>query len=309
MVPLKCDLHSHTVFSDGAVMPSIRVKEAWQHGLDAIAITDHIEYRPHKKFVLGDLNEANKLAQKAAKDRGIIVVEGTEITRRKPLGHLNALFIKDATKMDVKDPLEAIDEAISQGAFILWNHPGWPDDESKLYSVHKKLIKESKIHGIEVFNQYEYYPASFDWCNDYNLAYVGNSDIHTLTSINFGMDAIRPMTIAFATEKSSDALKEALFAKRTVALFNGEIAGREELVKKLVKASLCVTNVGGDKIEVYNNSDISYNMTFDDTVYIFPASKTVRITMPKKGSFVVNNCHVGTGDKLEVDAEELFSID
>ncbi|MGD8499689.1 MAG: hypothetical protein PVJ86_03535, partial [Phycisphaerales bacterium] len=41
---LKCDLHMHTVFSDGSVWPTVRVDEAWREGLDAISITDHIEY-------------------------------------------------------------------------------------------------------------------------------------------------------------------------------------------------------------------------------------------------------------------------
>lgn len=40
---LKCDLHLHTVFSDGTVWPAERVEEAWRKGLDAVAITDHIE--------------------------------------------------------------------------------------------------------------------------------------------------------------------------------------------------------------------------------------------------------------------------
>ena len=39
---LKCDFHIHTVFSDGQEWPSMRVNEAWNDGLDAIAITDHI---------------------------------------------------------------------------------------------------------------------------------------------------------------------------------------------------------------------------------------------------------------------------
>ena len=34
---LKCDLHQHTVFSDGYVWPTIRVKEAIKDNLDAIA--------------------------------------------------------------------------------------------------------------------------------------------------------------------------------------------------------------------------------------------------------------------------------
>lgn len=46
---LKCDFHIHTIFSDGIVWPSLRVQEAWEEGLDAIAITDHIEGQPARR--------------------------------------------------------------------------------------------------------------------------------------------------------------------------------------------------------------------------------------------------------------------
>ena len=45
---LKCDFHTHTIFSDGDIKPENRVWEAAIRGLDVIAITDHIEYRPNK---------------------------------------------------------------------------------------------------------------------------------------------------------------------------------------------------------------------------------------------------------------------
>ena len=44
---LVCDFHTHSVFSDGSVWPSIRVAEAQKDGLDAIAVTEHIEYQSH----------------------------------------------------------------------------------------------------------------------------------------------------------------------------------------------------------------------------------------------------------------------
>ena len=87
---LKCDFHTHTVFSDGLVWPDARIYEAWQEGLDAIAITDHIEHRINKVILKGDLNESYKIAKKAADDMDFIVIPGAEITRSKPLGHLNA---------------------------------------------------------------------------------------------------------------------------------------------------------------------------------------------------------------------------
>ena len=33
---ITCDLHLHSVFSDGQVWPTVRVDEAWQEGIDAI---------------------------------------------------------------------------------------------------------------------------------------------------------------------------------------------------------------------------------------------------------------------------------
>ena len=48
---LKCDFHMHTVFSDGIVWPTFRVDEAWEEGLDAIAITDHIENQPSRSML------------------------------------------------------------------------------------------------------------------------------------------------------------------------------------------------------------------------------------------------------------------
>ena len=48
---LKCDFHTHTIFSDGDIKPENRVWEAAIRGLDVIAITDHIEYRPNKDYI------------------------------------------------------------------------------------------------------------------------------------------------------------------------------------------------------------------------------------------------------------------
>ena len=41
----KADLHTHTIFSDGQVNNTFRVNEAWQEGLDIMAVTEHIESR------------------------------------------------------------------------------------------------------------------------------------------------------------------------------------------------------------------------------------------------------------------------
>ena len=51
----KSDLHTHSVYSDGTVTPQFRVKEAWLDGLDVIAVTEHIEYRPFETEMAGYL--------------------------------------------------------------------------------------------------------------------------------------------------------------------------------------------------------------------------------------------------------------
>ncbi len=307
---LKCDLHTHTIFSDGTVWPTVRVLEAWQEGLDAIAITDHIEYRPRKNVVIGDLNESFKIAKRQGDKIGFIVIQGTEITRSKPLGHLNALFIEDANVMDVKDPLVALDNALKQGAFIQWNHPGWPDDKSTLYPIHEKLIKSRKIHGVEVFNNKEYYPIVFDWCNKYGISPMANTDIHRTISGEYGWGGgkMRPLTLVFVTEHSEKGIKEALFAGRTAALFDGKIFAMSEYLMKLLKASLKIRHIDESTIEVMNISDIPFEITNSGNLYLFPCRKTVRINIPKEGVLVVENCFVGMNKKLNIPFDAWFNV-
>lgn len=296
---LKCDFHIHTVFSDGTVWPSVRVQEAWQEGLDAIAITDHLEYRPFKDIVKADHNESYKIARKEGDRLGFMVIKGTEITRGKPLGHLNALFVSDANALEVDDPLQAIDIADSQGAYIIWNHPGWPDNKSTFYPVHGDLIKAGKIDAYEVYNYMESYPLTFDWYARYGIAPMANTDIHGPVALDYdcGEGWIRPMTLVFATDRTETALKEALEAKRTLAFFHGMLVGDREYLSKLVGASL-KTRMVGEMLEVSNISDISYTMTKGDAIYVFPAGKTVVIGKPE-GDLIVQNCLWGNGKHLE----------
>lgn len=298
---LKCDFHIHTVFSDGSVWPSVRVQEAWQEGLDAIAVTDHIEYRPHKDIITAGHNESYNIAKKEADKLGFILIKGSEITRSKPLGHLNALFIKDADALDVEDPLDAIDIACSQGAYIIWNHPGWPDDKSTFYPVHEELIKAGKIDAYEAYNYMESYPLTFDWYSQYDIAPMANTDIHGTVSIDYacGDQWMRPMTLVFATERTEAAIREALEARRTLAFFHGNLVGDKEYLSKLVEASLKVRRISDDTMEVTNVSDITYRMTCGNALYIFPARKTAMVSIPS-GELIVQNCYWGHGKNLSL---------
>lgn len=88
---LKCDFHIHTVYSDGLVWPTVRVDEAYREGLDCIALTEHLEYRPHKDIKAGH-GRSWEVAQKSAKANDILLIRGSEITRPMAPGHFNAIF-------------------------------------------------------------------------------------------------------------------------------------------------------------------------------------------------------------------------
>ncbi len=179
------DLHTHSVFSDGHVWPNLRVAEALLDGLDLIAITEHLELQPHKSDIPHpDRNRAFDIANKASKSSNLIVINGTEVTRKFPPGHINAVFIKDANKMikidrtkqdEVNDYIkslpedlienykndawlndgvlaalwpikETLEEARKQEAFAFWNHPAWSSEKENS----KKILHD--IH-IELFNE------------------------------------------------------------------------------------------------------------------------------------------------------------
>jgi len=51
-------------------------------------------------------------------DMDFIVIPGAEITRSKPLGHLNALFVQDVNLMEKENPVESIAEVRGRSPFL-----------------------------------------------------------------------------------------------------------------------------------------------------------------------------------------------
>jgi hypothetical protein len=319
-VTLKCDFHMHSVFSDGNVWPTVRIDEALRDGLDAIAITDHIEYSPKKDFIPADHNAAWKIGEGYAKERNLILVHGTEITRKMPPGHFNALFITDASVISKDSVWDAFEAAKKQGAFLQWNHPGWksqePDGIPKLYEMHQRLIKNGWLNGIEFFNDSEDYPLVFTFCKQYNLALIGNSDVHGIISETYPAheNSNRPMTLVFAKERSHDSLKEAMFAGRTMVYFNNILAGKEEYAKPFFYQCISVSKpfYQNDKslfFEVTNKSDIPFYLV--NGVQGNPASITLaanavtRVVLSKKITspliYDVRNILIGEKEILKIE--------
>ena len=320
-VTLKCDFHSHTVFSDGEVWPTFRVREAVQDGLDAIALTDHLEYLPHKKYVKGEDNSAFAIAKNYTERRDLILIRGTEITRKMPPGHLNLLFLPDSITFEDTTFLAVIEKAVNEGAFVQWNHPGWkaqqPDGIARMMDIHHELIEKGWLHGIEIFNDGVFYPGVMEWCIDANLAITGNTDIHGTTAevLSSSSESHRAMTLVFARERNERELKEALFLGRTLVWYGDTLAGKIEYAAPFV--SSCLKRTGAvyedssyNYYRIENLSDIPYYLTdgvnpdAPKSIELQPRAYIV-VRIRKEGgqtlAYTVSNVKIGTGERLKIE--------
>ncbi len=277
---LKCDFHIHTIFSDGIVWPTLRIQEAWEEGLDAIAITDHIEGQPARPGVeKGNHNYSFDLAKEEADRREIILIKGGEITRSMPPGHLNALFVKDVNALYQK---------------------GW-------------------LNGIEVFNEFEWYPVALNWVNEKNLTLLCNTDVHDVIErlYDFRTTSHRPMTLVLSKDRTEEGIREALFDRRTLIWFYDTLMGKEDLLQKFFEASVEMKPVHHSTPErsyrsIVNHTDVPFFLRktdknangYPETIKI-PAGETILVIQPKANSnqsvsYLVENMIISPEKRLEV---------
>ncbi|MBR0332326.1 MAG: histidinol-phosphatase [Alistipes sp.] len=294
----KADLHTHSIFSDGSVTPEFRVQEAWHDGLDVMAVTEHLEYRPYeqkmvnflndllpegtkatntniigtgktdKDGIKSDLNYPVRLAEAAAKGYGLTIIPGIEITRTpETIGHFNALFTKDNNTIHDTDPLQAFRNAHAQGALVMSNHPGWRRTNIEMTQTEKTAYAEKLIDGVEVMNTGEFYPGVIDQAIEQKVFMASNTDVHGSTVEDYqftGEGLFRNMTFILAKDNSLESLKEALKACRTLAYSFGTIAGEESLLKAFFKASIATKVIytnpsnGNRTVRLTNTSSIPY---------------------------------------------------
>ena len=294
----KADLHTHSIFSDGSVTPEFRVQEAWHDGLDVMAVTEHLEYRPYeqkmvnflndllpegtkatntniigtgkidKDGIKSDLNYPVRLAEAAAKGYGLTIIPGIEITRTpETIGHFNALFTKDNNTIHDTDPLQAFRNARAQGALVMSNHPGWRRTNIEMTQTEKTAYAEKLIDGVEVMNTGEFYPGVIDQAIEQKVFMASNTDVHGSTVEDYqftGEGLFRNMTFILAKDNSLESLKEALKACRTLAYSFGTIAGEESLLKAFFKASIATKVIytnpsnGNRTVRLTNTSSIPY---------------------------------------------------
>ncbi len=316
---LICDFHQHTVFSDGSVWPNIRVQEAIRDGLDAISITDHIEYQPHLADIPHpDRNRSFQIALEEADGSQLIIIKGSEITRDMPPGHANAIFLEDVNKLNLEDSIEAYRQAKQQGAFIFWNHPHWISQEkngvAKLTETHLMLIREGLLDGIEVVNDVTYSDEALQIALDHDLTIMGTSDIHGLIDWQYHVPygGHRPVTLVFARNRSIKGIKEALNERRTVAWFNNLLIGRERHIKPLIMESLHVENATYRnestvlEVRLSNNSDAEFLLE-NLSSYTFHANGNVVRVSPHQQTHLQVKV-LGIKDEIELPFRVLNAV-
>lgn len=302
-VTLKCDFHMHTVFSDGHVWPTFRVNEAVRDGLDAISLTEHIDYEGFPEVVDRDYNKSYEIAKEAADKKGLIVIRGAEISPRVPPYHNNALFLTDANiipsgymkdgkkKFVMKDSithdelLEPFLEVQRQGAFVSYNHPGyswWDKKDTAIFNAfHQELLNRGILKGVEVVNSGRYNILAHKLAIKYDLTMLCNTDEHYDMYPRYA-DSHRPMTLVFAKERSEQGIKEALFAKRTALYFGDYIIARQPEAEGLFKASVSASSKfelrNGEpilRVKLENHSSIPFEATIsaDYDVELFPLGR------------------------------------
>lgn len=286
---LPVDLHTHSVFSDGSVWPDIRAGEAKRDGLAAFAVSEHIEYQPHKDDIPHpDRNRSYILAKEAAGE-DVLVINGAEITRNMPPGHINAVFLTDVNKLRRRDVETAVASAVEQGGYLFWNHPYWsaqtPDGVVKLLPLHEKLIKSGALRGIEVANGQDVSKSALAIALAHDLAILGTSDVHGLVDWDYEphKGGHRTVTLALAKEKTLDGIKAALIEKRTVAWFKDQLIGRPAELEEVVRAALSL-KAGGlvedsklVKVTLTNASPVHFTLRVAAPTVFYNAADMIHV--------------------------------
>ncbi len=174
------DLHTHTVFSDGELIPVELIRRAVAAGYEAIAITDHMDHS-NIDFIIPRIVKAIE----AVKDHvPIKVIPGAEITHVPP--SLIPDLVKEARNLGARlvvvhgeTIVEPVEEgtniaAIDAGADII-SHPGLITREALLYAREKNVFLEiTSRKGHSLSNGYVAKHAM-----DLGVSLVINTDAHS----------------------------------------------------------------------------------------------------------------------------------
>ena len=336
----KADFHCHTIYSDGEITPRQRIDEAWQNGLDIIAITDHLEARKYERNMLKalrkyspdekgyeylwagkcgrimtDFNATYAEAEKAAKKYpDLLYIRGVEISRTMSTGSdYNALFVKDVESIYDEDPYKCLRNARAQGCFIIHNHPAIRRSTCTPTEFESSAMAQGLFDGIEIVNGNTFYPPIVRRAKENNLCMIAATDLHTPAGTLYtDINIFRTMTFVFAKENTEEAVHEALRAHRTLGYCGGHIFGDEQLLKDFFAASVRCRVIhtaasGARTIQITNCTSLPFTLRRGKAIIDIPPFNSVTVGIgvdedgkPKEPKFRVENMRHIDNKKLNV---------
>ncbi len=190
---MRADLHTHTIYSDGELIPAELVRRAMNLGHDVIAITDHVDMT-NVEFVVTNVVKACEL-----KEDYIPVIPGVEITHVPP--RLIADVAKKARKFGAKWIVvhgETVTEPVMKGTnrasvenpdIDVLAHPGFITlEEAEIARENDVLLEISGRAGHNITNGHVCQIAREARCK-----MVVNSDTHQPENL---MDEAAAYTVA-----------------------------------------------------------------------------------------------------------------
>ena len=214
------DLHTHTLFSDGELLPSELVRRAEAIGYRAIALTDHVDYSNYK-FVLERLWETVEILNE---NTSLVVIPGVEITHVPPLKipelvekcrEEGALIVVVHGETIVEPVLPGTNRAAIEGRADILAHPGLiTKEEAELAKERGVFLEITTRKGHSITNGHVAKLAT-----EVGAPMVINTDSHSPGDL---------VTRSFA-------LKVGVGAGLTVAQVEECFANSERIVKRLTE--------------------------------------------------------------------------
>lgn len=141
------DLHTHTLFSDGELIPSELARRAAVKGYTALAMTDH-----------GDLSNFDliiprlvRIADSLSREWGVKVVPGIEVTHVPPANfatavaearRLGALIVVGHGETIAEPVAEGTNRAAIESGIDVLAHPGLISDDETTLAAEKGVLLE-----------------------------------------------------------------------------------------------------------------------------------------------------------------------
>lgn len=201
------DLHTHSIFSDGELIPAELARRAFAMGYDAIAITDHMDQSNIDLIIPRIVRAVNALKNHIS----IEIIPGAEITHVPP--SLMPDMVKEARNLGAKivvvhgeSIVEPVAEgtnraAIEAGADIL-AHPGLITHNDLLFAKEKGITLEITARkGHSLSNGYV-----AKWALNLGIPLILNTDAHSPSDLITKNSARQILMSAGIEDKGIDSI-------------------------------------------------------------------------------------------------------